>query len=90
MGTSENENDRWPAATPSRKFTCLGLLKTEALDRFTDGELEGKELMAGFLTHVRDARDYRTGLIAQARESPAATPEGGGTLRVCPAAKAST
>jgi hypothetical protein len=53
----------------------LGRLKTESFDRFTDGELEGKGLMAGFLAHVRDARDYRTGLIAQARESPAAPPE---------------
>jgi TRAP-type uncharacterized transport system substrate-binding protein len=54
----------------------LGGLKTEALDRFTDGELEGKELMVGFLAHIRDARDYLTELIAQMRENPSAVPSG--------------
>jgi TRAP-type uncharacterized transport system substrate-binding protein len=38
-------------------------LKTEALDRFTEGELAGKELLAGFLVHVHDVRDYTTSLL---------------------------
>jgi hypothetical protein len=44
-------------------------LKTEALDRFTDGELAGKELLAGFLTQADDARDYVTGLIRRQNKS---------------------
>jgi hypothetical protein len=38
----------------------LGQLKTEALDRFTQGELVGKELLAGFLVQVNDVGDYLT------------------------------
>jgi hypothetical protein len=34
----------------------LSRLKTEALDRFTQGELEGKDLLVGFLTQVADVR----------------------------------
>jgi TRAP-type uncharacterized transport system substrate-binding protein len=47
----------------------LGRLKTEALDRFTEGELEGKELMAAYLAQVNDARAYLTRLISQRRET---------------------
>jgi hypothetical protein len=35
----------------------LGKAKTEALDRFTQGELEGKDLLVGFLTQVADLRE---------------------------------
>jgi hypothetical protein len=38
-------------------------LKTDALDRFTAGELAGKELLASFLVHANDARDHLTRLI---------------------------
>jgi TRAP-type uncharacterized transport system substrate-binding protein len=44
-------------------------LKIEALDRFTDGELAGKELLAGFLTQADDARDYVTRLIRRQNKS---------------------
>jgi hypothetical protein len=40
-------------------------LKSEVLDRFTQGELAGKELLAGFLLQVNDARDFLSGLIRQ-------------------------
>ncbi len=46
----------------------LSRLKSDALDRFADGTLEGEELMSGFLTHVSDARDYLTRLILHQRE----------------------
>jgi hypothetical protein len=45
----------------------LGRLKNEAMERFTDGELEGEGLMSGFLTHANDARDYLARLILHAR-----------------------
>jgi TRAP-type uncharacterized transport system substrate-binding protein len=41
----------------------LWQLKSEALERFTEGELEGKELLAGFLVQVNDARDHLTRLL---------------------------
>jgi len=47
----------------------LTRLKAEALDRFVEGELKGKELMAAFLAHVADARDYLTRLIALGHDS---------------------
>jgi len=60
----------------------LTRLKAEALDRFVEGELKGKELMAAFLAHVADARDYLTRLIALghdsqrgARHEPLRTPD---------------
>jgi hypothetical protein len=43
----------------------LHKLKAEALNRFTEGEMAGKELLAGFLVHVHDARDYVTRLMQQ-------------------------
>lgn len=43
----------------------LGHLKSEVLDRFTRGELAGKELLAGFLIQVNDTRDFISGLIGQ-------------------------
>lgn len=45
----------------------LGRIKTEAIRRFTQGELEGEGLMSGFLTHANDARDYLARLILHAR-----------------------
>jgi TRAP-type uncharacterized transport system substrate-binding protein len=45
----------------------LTQLKAEALNRFVEGELKGKELMAAFLAHVADARDYLMRLIALER-----------------------
>jgi TRAP-type uncharacterized transport system substrate-binding protein len=43
----------------------LDRLKTEALDRFTEGELAGKDLLSGFLVQVNDARDLLRRLISQ-------------------------
>jgi TRAP-type uncharacterized transport system substrate-binding protein len=47
----------------------LGHLKSEALARFVAGELEGEELMSGFLAHVNDARNYLARLILHGRDS---------------------
>jgi TRAP-type uncharacterized transport system substrate-binding protein len=44
-------------------------LKAEALDRFVQGELKSKELLAAFLAHVADAREYLTRLIALGHDS---------------------
>jgi hypothetical protein len=52
----------------------LGRLKTEALDRFTEGELAGKDLLAGFLAQVNDTRDYLTRLIVQRQDGPDGLP----------------
>lgn len=47
----------------------LGRLKTEALAKFVGGELEGQELMSGFLAHVNDARNYLARLILHERDN---------------------
>jgi TRAP transporter TAXI family solute receptor len=47
----------------------LGHLKAEALRKFAEGELEGEELMSGFLSHLNDARAYLTRLILHEREN---------------------
>jgi len=47
----------------------LARLKNEALERFSSGELEGRELISGFLTHVNDARDFVGQLIVYVRNS---------------------
>lgn len=47
----------------------LNRLKTEALERFAAGELEGEELISGFITHVNNARDYVTRLILHERDN---------------------
>ncbi len=44
-------------------------LKNEALEKFADGELEGAELMSGFVTHVDCTRDYLTRLILHERDN---------------------
>ncbi|GAB4459885.1 MAG: hypothetical protein OHK0029_23090 [Armatimonadaceae bacterium] len=46
----------------------LSALKTEALEKFTDGHLRGEDLMSGFLAHVADVRNYLTALILAERE----------------------
>ncbi len=43
--------------------------KGEALERFADGELEGEELMSGFLVHASDARDFLMRLILHERDN---------------------
>jgi TRAP-type uncharacterized transport system substrate-binding protein len=47
----------------------LSRLKTEALAKFVDGELEGEELMSSFLAHVNDARNYLARLILHERDN---------------------
>ena len=42
-------------------------IKTEALDRFTEGELEGKELLGAFVTHVQGVYDHLSRLITARR-----------------------
>ncbi len=44
-------------------------LKSEALEKFAEGELGGEELMSSFLTHVNDARNYIARLILHERDS---------------------
>ena len=46
----------------------LGEMKTNALERYTRGELKSEELMAAFLTHVADVRGYLSALILAERE----------------------
>jgi TRAP-type uncharacterized transport system substrate-binding protein len=59
----------------------LGCLKSEVLDRFTRGELAGKELLSGFLIQVNDTRDFISGLI---RQSPANATVAVGMPDTCP------
>jgi len=47
----------------------LARLKADALDRFSTGELEGRELVSGFLTHANDTRDMLARLILHVREN---------------------
>lgn len=47
----------------------LGTLRLEALERYAAGELEGEDLMSGFLAHVADTRGYLTRLILHVREN---------------------
>jgi TRAP-type uncharacterized transport system substrate-binding protein len=46
----------------------LSQIKGEALERFADGELDGEELMSGFLAHASDARDFLMRLILHRRD----------------------
>ncbi|CAN5171840.1 hypothetical protein BH09SUM1_BH09SUM1_32000 [soil metagenome] len=48
--------------------TQLSGLKSEALEKFAAGKLKGEELMASFLTHVTDVRNYLGSLILYERE----------------------
>jgi TRAP-type uncharacterized transport system substrate-binding protein len=47
----------------------LSGLKNEALRRFTSGEIEGEELISGFITQVNDARGYLMRLILHERDN---------------------
>jgi hypothetical protein len=47
----------------------LARLKTEALDRFTAGELAGQELLAGFLAQANHASDFLTRLLLRCDEA---------------------
>ena len=47
----------------------LAQIKREALERFAGGELEGEELMSGFLVHASDTRDFLIRLILHQREN---------------------
>jgi hypothetical protein len=47
----------------------LASIKGEALERFAAGELEGEELMSGFLVHASDTRDFLIRLILHEREN---------------------
>jgi TRAP-type uncharacterized transport system substrate-binding protein len=47
----------------------LTRIKTEALERFADGKLEGEELMSGFLVHASDTRDFVIRLILHERDN---------------------
>ncbi len=55
--------------------TLLGLqselarIKSDALEKFTNGEIDGEVLMSGFLTHVHEARNYLARLILHEREN---------------------
>ena len=72
VGTDSTQPTALPQLTALRQE--LATLKSEVLDRFTRGELAGKELLAGFLLQVNDARDFVSGLI---RQNPAATKPSG-------------
>ncbi|MHC5542611.1 type 2 periplasmic-binding domain-containing protein, partial [Singulisphaera rosea] len=47
----------------------LSELKSEALEKFAEGDLEGETLISGFISHVNDTRTYLTRLILHERES---------------------
>jgi TRAP-type uncharacterized transport system substrate-binding protein len=51
-------------------------LKTEALDRFTEGDLEGKELLGAFVTHVQGVYDHLSRLITARQGRPERPGEG--------------
>ena len=46
----------------------LSGLKVETLRKFADGEVDGEELLTGFLLYVNDARDYLNRLILHERD----------------------
>jgi TRAP-type uncharacterized transport system substrate-binding protein len=62
----------------------LGRLKTEALDRFTQGELGGKELLSAFLVQVADVRAYLLRLGQQQGARPQAQAGDGNAPRPAP------
>ncbi len=47
----------------------LAAIKGDALDKFAEGEIDGEELLSGFLTHVNDARNYLARMILHEREN---------------------
>ncbi len=46
----------------------LGRIKAHAIARFAEGELEGEDLLSGFLAQASDARDHLTRLILHRRD----------------------
>lgn len=66
--TTMEKNATLDLATILRLRNELGELKNEALEKFTSGELKDDELMASFLQHVMDARDYLNSLLLHERE----------------------
>ena len=46
----------------------LGKMKAEAISKFAEGELEGEDLLSGFLAQASDARDHLTRLILHRRD----------------------
>ena len=46
----------------------LGRLKAAAIAKFAEGELEGEDLLSGFLAQASDARDHLTRLILHRRD----------------------
>src|SRR5262249_48031230 len=48
----------------------LASLKSEALARFTEGELTGHELLQGFLVQVNDVRDYIQSIVYRREKAP--------------------
>jgi TRAP-type uncharacterized transport system substrate-binding protein len=62
----------------------LRRLKTEALDRFTEGELRDKELLVGFLAQVADVRAYLLQLSQQQRARPAEQADNDNALLLAP------
>ncbi len=47
----------------------LVTIRGEVLDRFEAGELEGRDVLAGFLTHVNATREYLASLILHVRDN---------------------
>ena len=47
----------------------LARIKGVALEQFAHGELDGEELMSGFLVHASDARDFLIRLILHQRDN---------------------
>ena len=47
----------------------LSQVKAEAIERFAEGELDGEELMSGFLVHASDARDFLMRMILHQRDN---------------------
>ena len=56
----------------------LNALKGEAVRKFADGEIEGEELLSGFLTYANDARDSLNRLILHERDNLEDQAEAGG------------
>jgi TRAP-type uncharacterized transport system substrate-binding protein len=59
------ENDQADLKTLLALRGQLAQVRGEALDRFTEGDLDDHELMASVLAHVNTSRDYLTRLIAK-------------------------
>ncbi len=48
--------------------SALGQIKAEAIAKFAQREIDGEDLMTGFLAHASDARDHLTRLILHRRD----------------------